>query len=139
MECPFCNTEHLKNKTKMLYNGKHVYVILSNPRLMSGHLLVIPKKHVEKLSELSDEEKKELFDKVVEFQEKVLKHFGGCDIRQHFRPFQPQDSLKINHLHIHLHPREIGDELYDKSQIFEKQIFSQLTEQEKEKFSKLFS
>ena len=45
--------------------------MFSNPRLMEGHLLVIPKRHVEKLSELNEEERKELFDTVIEYQEKI--------------------------------------------------------------------
>ena len=106
---------------------------------MPGHLLAIPKRHVERLSELSEDEKKGLFDKVIEFQEKILKHYSGCDIRQNYRPFQKQDGIKFNHLHIHLHPREFEDKLYQKCQIFEKKIFSELTNQEKEKFLRLFS
>ena len=68
--CPFCKID--LSKTKILKDGKNVRVILSNPRLMPGHILVIPKKHVEKISEFNDEEKKELFDTLIEFQGKIL-------------------------------------------------------------------
>jgi histidine triad (HIT) family protein len=139
MECPFCNFEHLKNNTRVIDESENILVILSNPRLVPGHVLVIPKKHIVKLCELSDAEKKELFDKTIEYQEKILKFAKGCDIRQHFRPFQAQDSLKVDHLHIHLLPREFEDELYNKCQIFEKKVFSELSESEKEKFSQLLS
>lgn len=124
MECPFCNIN--KEKTRIIKETDKVLVILSNPRLVEGHLLVIPKRHVEKLSELNDDEKKELFDTVIEFQENILKSASGCDIRQHYRPFQKQDNLKVNHLHIHLLPREFEDELYKKCQIYEKDIFEEL-------------
>lgn len=94
---------------------------------MPGHLLVIPKRHVEKISELNEEERKELFDTVIEFQEKIISKIAkGCDINQHYRPFQTQDKLKVNHLHIHILPRESKDELYQKSQKFEKDIFKPL-------------
>jgi diadenosine tetraphosphate (Ap4A) HIT family hydrolase len=135
MDCPFCKTD----KEKIIKEGKTVFVILSNPRLVKGHLLVIPKRHVERISELSEEERKELFKTVIEFQEKILsKFFPGCDIRQHYRPFQKQNNLKINHLHVHLLPREFKDNLYQNCQIFEKKIFKKLTKEEIKKLNRLF-
>ncbi len=101
--------------------------------------MVIPKRHIEKLSELNKEEKKELLETIIEFQEKILSKISkGCDIRQNYRPFQNQDNLKVNHLHIHLQPREFKDELYKKSQITEKEIFRELEEGEIDKILELF-
>lgn len=132
MDCPFCNIN--KEKTRTIKQGKHANVIFSNPRLMPGHLLVVPKRHVEKLSELKQVEKKELLDLVIEFQEKILKNIaGGCDIRQNYRPFQKQSDLKVHHLHIHLQPRKFKDNLYKKCQIFETDIFKKLSGKELEK------
>jgi len=77
---------------------------------------------------------------IIEFQEKILsKVASGCDIRQNYRPFQKQDSLKINHLHIHLQPRELFDELYKNSQVFEKDVFKDLQLEELDKMLKIFS
>jgi diadenosine tetraphosphate (Ap4A) HIT family hydrolase len=136
MECRFCNIN--PNKTKILKEGNFVRVIFSNPRLMPGHLLIIPKRHVHKISELNDKEKEELFKTTIHFQEEILnKIASGCDIRQNCRPFQKQDKLKVDHLHIHLQPRELFDELYEKCQIFEKDVFSDLSEEEVEKITSL--
>lgn len=104
---------------------------MSNPKLMPGHLLVIPKRHVEKLSELKQEEKKELIALVIKYQELVLaKMAAGCDIRQNHRPFIKEGHIKVNHLHIHLLPRKLDDELHKKSMIYEKEIFKDLTPEE---------
>jgi len=54
MECPFCNIN--SEKTRILKDGNFTRVVFSNPRLMPGHLLVIPKRHVEKISDLNKEE-----------------------------------------------------------------------------------
>lgn len=136
MNCPFCNID--KEKTRIIRKGKNIFVVFSNPRLMEGHLLVIPKRHVEKLSELNKEEREELFETVIDFQEKILSKISkGCDIRQNYRPFQRQDNLKVSHLHIHLQPREFEDQLYKKSQIFEKEIFRGLTKTEIGRVNKL--
>ena len=134
MDCPFCK---IKDKTRVIKEGRTVFVAFSNPRLMPGHILVIPKRHIEKLSELNPEEREEMFDMVIAFQKKILdKISSGCDIRQNYRPFQQQDDLKVNHLHIHLQPREFKDELYSKCQKFERDIFSALTEDEIKDISK---
>lgn len=136
MNCPFCNID--KERTRVIKEGKHCYICFSNPRLMPGHLLVIPKRHIEKLSGLNKDEKEELFNLVIEYQEKILNNIAkGCDVRQNYRPFQKQDNLKLDHLHIHLQPREFEDELYQKSQISEKDIFQSLTQEEINKISEL--
>lgn len=125
MNCPFCSID--KQKTVIIRENKNTLVVFSNPKLMDGHLLVIPRKHVEKLSELNKEDRNELFQTVIDFQEKILaKVSKGCDIRQNYRPFQEQNNLKVNHLHIHLQPRDFEDKLYSKCQIFEKGIFGEL-------------
>lgn len=137
MNCRFCKIDH--KRSKIIREGKNVFVILSNPRLVDGHLLVIPKKHVEKLSQLNKEERDELIDTIIEFQEIILANFSsGCDIRQNCRPFLKESEVKVDHLHIHLLPREFEDELYKKCQIHEKEVFRMLTEEEVKKFNQIF-
>jgi diadenosine tetraphosphate (Ap4A) HIT family hydrolase len=100
-----------------------------------GHLLVIPKRHVEKLSELTEEEKNELCNTVIEFQEKILLRVSsGCDVRQNYRPFLKEGRLKVDHLHIHLIPREFKDDIFRHIQIFENNLFKELDEKEIKNF-----
>jgi len=134
--CPFCDI--IKTRKRIIEEGDFVFVTLSDPRLMAGHALIIPKRHVEKISELREKEKKELFDFTIKFQEKILEKIApGCDICQHYRPFIAQNDLKIDHLHVHLQPRFLNDELYKKSQIYHRNIFKPLTEKEAGKITKL--
>jgi len=127
IKCRFCEINKLR--TRIVGETKNTITILSNPALTNGHLLVIPKKHAGKLSELNEEERKELFDETVRWQEILLKTFWGCDIRQNCRLAQKEDEFKVFHLHMHLQPREFEDELYQKSQIFEKQVFKFLNQE----------
>ena len=138
MDCPFCIIDEIK--TRIIKDGKHCFVALSNPRLVPGHLLVIPKRHVEKVSQLTKEERDEIFKVVTEFEEKILEKFSsGCDIRSNYRPFMKQNWVKVDHLHFHLQPREFEDELYQKVQKYEKDLWQELSEEEKGKFTSLFS
>jgi len=98
---------------------------------MPGHLLVVPRRHVEKLFQLTSTEMNDLWELVMKYQEKILQKIAsGCDIKINYRPFQKQSRLKVHHLHIHLQPRELFDELYQKSQIYETDLFRDLTEEE---------
>lgn len=132
MRCRFCNLEE-KETHHIVETFEHCLVIFSNPRLMPGHLLVVPKRHVLSLGELDTDERRELFDTVIAYQEKILQHIAtGCDIRQHNRPFLPENDLKVDHIHLHLQPRHFEDELYRKSQIHDREIFKPLPDEEVE-------
>lgn len=138
MECRFCNIQK-EHSERLLYEKRHVFAILSDPRLMEGHVLVIPKRHVEKLSELSGGEREELMDEVIRVEEKILLEFPGADVVQNYRPFISENALKVNHLHVHIRPRSLNDELYEKVQITEKGVFKPLPDGEMEKYKNLFA
>jgi len=127
-ECPFCS--EIESRSRVISETQDTMTILSNPTLVQGHYLVVPKRHVEKFSEMNDEELRDLFSKVINWQELLLKKNSGCDIRQNYRPFLKQSRLKVNHLHVHLIPREFEDELYGKCQIYEREIFKELNQKE---------
>jgi diadenosine tetraphosphate (Ap4A) HIT family hydrolase len=129
--CPFCIIN--KEKTIILEETKFSRAIFSNPALVPCHILIIPKRHLEKISDLTKEELEDMMNLTIKFEEKLLKRFSGCDIRQNFRPFQKQDRFKVNHFHIHLQPREFEDELYKKCQIHEKIIFKDINLEELKK------
>ena len=125
--CPFCSI----NPSRILRETDGARVMMSDPRLMKGHLLVTPKRHVEQPWELTDTELKEIFAHVRGLQKKLSETLGtGCDIRQNYRPFIKQGRLKVDHLHFHLLPRTFEDELYEKSMVYEKDIFQDLPDAE---------
>lgn len=132
--CPFCKI-YTEKKDQILFESKDSFVILSDPKLMDGHLLVVPKKHVEKLSQLNGREKIDIIELTVKTQEKVLEKLtDGCDISQHYRAFIPNSKYKVEHLHIHIRPRELDDELYLKVQVNENSIFKNIDNEEVEKY-----
>lgn len=127
--CPFCEIDATRNRT--LKESRHARVIFSNPRLMKGHLLVTPKRHVEQPWELTEVELKEIFSHIHELQRKIASTLGtGCDIRQNYRPFMKQGRLKVDHLHFHLLPRTFQDDLYERSMKYETEIFTDLPDDE---------
>ena len=134
--CPFCDLDRKRNR--VLKETGNIIVFFSSPRLMPGHLLVVPKRHVEKLSELRKAEREELMETLMMFEEKILKRLApGCDITQHYRPFLNQTDLKVDHLHFHLRPRKLRDSLYLKCQLAEKNIFKKPSKKELDKLYSL--
>jgi len=133
-KCPFCKLD--KQRTRILKENKLFYVVLSNPALVHGHLLIIPKRHVGKFSELNSKELNDLSKLIKKFNQIILKKFKGCDTEIHYRPFQKEDGIKVNHLHIHLKPRGFQDNLYKKCQVYEKSIWYKLSQKELDKIKK---
>lgn len=137
MNCPFCNLDPKRNK--LIYDGETVFVIPSNPRLVEGHLLVIPKRHIEKPFELNSEERKEILDTILKFQEKIVRSFSqGCDIQENYRPYTPQSETKVNHIHFHLIPRNPEDELSRISDKGRRELFHMINAGEVMKTARLF-
>jgi diadenosine tetraphosphate (Ap4A) HIT family hydrolase len=136
--CPFCEIIE-QNTSRKLYEGEHVFATLSNPRLVPGHTLVIPKRHVHTMGELTKEERSELIETVTMLENRILKEFAaGCDIVQNYRPFVVADNYyKVNHLHVHLQPREAGDRLDLEVKPHHRKVFGDLPEDEREKYTTL--
>jgi len=128
-KCAFCDvTEDERNK--ILLATPLTVVLMANQRKVPGQLLVVPKRHVERLSELSNEERKEIFEVIVTAEKRIIKYYGaGCDVTQHYKPYLDEDGFKVNHLHFHVLPRYKGDSL-DKLREKERILYKSITEKE---------
>lgn len=122
-DCPFCDTSD-----RIIKSNEHAALILSNPRKVPGHALVIPKRHVEKPWEITPEERLAIFELVDETEQKIIAAGlgDGCDVRQNYRPFQPQGRVKVNHVHYHVIPRALEDYIYQISEKYDTELFADL-------------
>lgn len=127
-------------KALVIYSSKHFYTIFPpNPRL-KGHLLIISKREIESIGEMTNEE---LFDYslTLRYIQKKIEGFfqtnssclliqEGEDVGQH-----------INHFHAHVLPRVKGDiadhnMLYNEMPTFDEEFmkeYSELLSNEKNK------
>lgn len=138
MNCRFCDTERQQH---IISKNNHAFALLSNPRLIRGHTLVIPWRHIEYPGELYYEELADCFSLIEDLRAKMLKSklAEGVDIRQHYRPFLSESHVKVNHLHFHVIPRNPEDRLHKHSMRFETDIFTNLSDKEKQEVSTLLS
>lgn len=131
--CPFCNIQD-----RVIKENKLAFIILSNPRKMPGHFLVIPKRHVEKPWELTQDEVLAISELIFFTQKRIAEKLNeGCDVRQNYRPFLKQSKLKIDHTHYHVMPREFEDKLYEKVEKHETDMFEDLSDEEHNKIAKI--
>ena len=125
-DCPFCNQlEHVVKENEI------AQAILSDPHKVPGHILVMPKRHVEKPWDLHPEELKAIFELISFIEQRFIGKLGdGMDIRQSYRPFLAQDKLKLNHLTFHVIPRSQDDFLHQISGQYEDGLYAELDDLE---------
>jgi len=131
--CPFCNAAD-----RVLKENEHAILILSNPRKVPGHILVLPKRHIEEPWQLTADELTDVFKLIFLAEQRILGKLGdGVDIRQNYRPFKREDELKKNHVLFHVIPRSKDDYIYSVSEKFEKDLFADLDDLERKEVEKL--
>ncbi len=113
IDCIFCSmSEDDERITKMtVFEDEFLMVVLNVFPYNTGHLMVVPKKHVNSLTELEDEERNRLFkmvSKVEKLQEEVVDP-AGIDVGINIGKAAGES---IPHLHVQLVP------LYEKDRGF---------------------
>jgi len=130
-ECAFCEPEQFADR--IINANEQATAFLSTPRLMPGHTLVIPNRHVELPSELTGEEVAAIFDLIAPIHVRLLGSLAvGVDIWQKARPFVPQDGHKVDHVHFHVLPSQPGEELYGEALNWRRSQFAPLSVEERD-------
>lgn len=127
-QCPFCDCDE-----RVLKQNELAQVVLSDPHKVPGHLLVMPKRHIEKPWELTNRELTDIYDLIFFLEQKLIGKLGdGFDIRQNYRPYRPQSELKVNHILFHVIPRSEGDFIYQVAEQHEQDLFAELDDMERD-------
>ena len=128
INCPFCHPLE-----RVLKQNDLAQVVLSDPHKVPGHLLVMPKRHVVQPWELTHEELSSIFDLIFEIEQKLIGKLGdGFDVRQSYRPFRPQDGLKLDHLLFHVLPRSDDDYIFKVAEQYESELYAELDDMERD-------
>lgn len=134
-DCPFCNPFE-----RVVKENDLAQAILSDPHKVPGHVLVMPKRHVEKLWELEPNELLAVFELINVIEQRLVGHLGdGMDLRQSYRPYMSQDKIKLNHLTFHILPRSYKDYLHQVSGQYEDGLYAELDDAERAAVMELLS
>lgn len=109
--CVFC--DHLKDqddaKHFIVARFKHCYVVLNRYPYNGGHLLVIPLKHIPKLSNLSQEARTEIMEVINHCSIILEKELEAQGINVGLNQGKAAGAGLPSHLHFHVLPRWLGD------------------------------
>ncbi|MFH1779739.1 MAG: HIT domain-containing protein [Candidatus Micrarchaeota archaeon] len=112
--CRFCDICSKAKEAVIVFENEGAVAFMDTNPLVEGHVLVVPHRHVERIIDLSDDEIKKLFQAVKKIEEAMLSSLGceGIDLHQRYSPFLEESELRVGHLHVHLVPRNLNDELH---------------------------
>ena len=108
MDCIFCQIVEGKIPSYKVYEDDFVYAFLDISQGTKGHTLVIPKKHVATVYDLSEEEASQVFKVVPKLSKALKKAFNPIGLNLVSNNEQPYQT--VHHFHIHLLPRYVDDE-----------------------------
>jgi diadenosine tetraphosphate (Ap4A) HIT family hydrolase len=103
MNCPFCKCNH-----SILTDTKLSFAIFDNFPVSRGHTLVIPRRHVATVWELTGDEYADIFDLVKQVEEIVQNKFNPQGINVGVNCGEAAGQT-VFHAHIHIIPRYTGD------------------------------
>jgi len=106
MDCVFCKIISGEISAKILNETANSVSFLDAFPLAKGHVLVIPKKHRQKIQDMSEKENNDLFSLVRLMASKVDSITGATLIAIHNGKDAGQE---VPHVHVHLVPRSNND------------------------------
>ncbi len=105
--CIFCNA--VAADPLVVARGRSAYVILNLFPYNSGHLMVVPNRHVASLAELSADEQAEVMDLLARAEVAVTEVYHPQGLNIGVNLGQAAGAGIADHLHLHVVPRWTGD------------------------------
>ena len=108
--CVFCDAlQHEEGRALVVGEARQCYVILNLYPYNSGHLMVVPRRHVGTLAALDAVELSEIAEWVRLSEMALNEAFGPQGINVGMNLGRPAGAGVLDHLHVHLVPRWTGD------------------------------
>jgi ATP adenylyltransferase len=109
-ECIFCELPKLSDKeAKIVYRGKHCFIILNSFPYTSGHVMVVPFAHLDELQKLPEAAANEMMA-LSQKMEGVLRNIYSPDgVNLGMNIGRAAGAGVAGHIHMHVLPRWVGD------------------------------
>ena len=105
-DCLFCKIIKEEIPILKIYEDGYVISFLDINPATKGHTLVVPKKHVKTIDELSEKDLANVSKGILKVSKAMLKFNEGLNIIQNNNEIAGQI---VNHIHFHLIPRNSKD------------------------------
>lgn len=110
IECPFCRIPQLSDEEGLIVaRGTHAYVVMNLYPYNAGHLLVCAYRHVADLTELSDEERSEIFEITAHAMTTLRAVSNPAGFNLGMNQGAVSGAGVAEHIHQHVVPRWSGD------------------------------
>lgn len=106
VDCSLCSETVLKNQK--FYEDENVAILYDYKPIIEGHCLVIPKRHVEKLDDMSSEElisAQKALSKLFKASQKAYQATSYIVLQKNGKAA----GQSVPHVHFHFFPRKEGD------------------------------
>jgi ATP adenylyltransferase len=108
--CVFCNHLKLSDEDALIvHRGERAYVVLNLYPFGSGHLMIVPTRHVAAPRDLEAEERSELWELLDRSLEAIESALGAQGHNVGFNLGAAAGAGIADHLHMHVVPRWSGD------------------------------
>ncbi|MBR9679033.1 MAG: HIT family protein [Nanoarchaeota archaeon] len=111
--CVFCKVGNGNLPSFKIYETENYLAFLDLNPIVEGHTLLIPKKHVETITELSLDALNKLGSALVEVEKILIKKYDQ-NINIYYKVGK-YASQEVPHAHYHFLPRKKVDRLWDKN------------------------
>jgi ATP adenylyltransferase len=108
-DCIFCSTSEPGRDELVLVRGRVSFVILNLYPYNTGHLMVVPNRHVPTLASMSAEERAELMTLTRHAEIALTEAYAPHGINMGINLGKPAGAGVLDHLHMHVVPRWNGD------------------------------
>jgi histidine triad (HIT) family protein len=115
--CTFCQIANGELPAHIVHRDEDVIAFLDRAPLLPGHVLVMPKRHVETLDDMPDDLLVPVFGAVRRTSIAVQKAFGS---EGSFVATNTRVSQSVSHVHVHVVPRNKGDGLFSTRLIWQR-------------------
>ncbi len=112
--CPFCNLDNTNIVNTVIHESDTFLVLPSKGSLCDGYLLIVPKKHINSINELTENEKHELLHLINKYRDKFKSIYGKFPLLfEHGSSGQNADnsSSSIKHAHLHIVNHKFTNEI----------------------------
>lgn len=107
-ECLFCRIAAARAPAKIVFTDETAVAFLDIQPHAPGHLLVVPRRHVKTLAELSESEVGLFFRAVQKLAEAAIWAVGAQGLTLGINQGEIAGQA-VPHLHLHILPRFVGD------------------------------
>ncbi len=108
-DCVFCNIVSGVFSSSKVYEDDDILAFMDIFPVLKGHTLIIPKKHIEMISDVDDETLGKMFSLAAKINSAIRKSGIKCEGVNYFLADGAVAGQEIFHTHLHVFPRFKND------------------------------